>query len=391
MRILLAGGGSGGHVTPLRAVGESLKNSSKEPLEITVMTDSGFFSETQAVFSDNPEVILKKIFSGKYRRYKSKSLLWHITHLPTLLKNVRDVFLIGVGVIQSVLYFSFHKPDVVFCKGGFVCVPVGLVANWFKVPLIIHDSDTRPGLTNRILSRWARAIGTGMPTEFYPYPKALMKYTGIPVNTAYQPVSAAQQRVHKESLQLNPAQPLVLFTGGGNGAVTLNAQASSAAPQLLAAGISIMHLAGKGKASPVIRSRDKLPEDQQKSWKIEEFAPMVPRLLAADVVVSRTSASTLQECANAQKTVIGIASPHLDDQKMNAEFFASKKALISLDETKLSSDGSDLADEVIAAVRNAKESAHYAQVINREFAKPAAAVELAQMILNSTKANSSNK
>lgn len=66
---------------------------------------------------------------------------------------------------------------------------------------------------------------------------------------------------------------------------------------------------------------------------------MAPRLLAADLVVCRTSATTVQECANAEKVVIGIASQHLDDQKQNAEFFASHNAITALDERDFSSDG----------------------------------------------------
>jgi UDP-N-acetylglucosamine--N-acetylmuramyl-(pentapeptide) pyrophosphoryl-undecaprenol N-acetylglucosamine transferase len=391
MRILLAGGGSGGHVTPLKAVSESLRQLSKDPVEITVLTNNGFYSETKAIFADDTNITLKKIFSGKYRRYKSKSFLWHIAHLPTLLKNIRDVFLLGLGLVQSVWYFLAHKPDLVFCKGGFVCVPIGLTARLFKVPLIIHDSDTRPGLTNRILSRWAAKICTGMPAEFYPYPKDRMVYTGIPVNTQYHPISKSRQRTYKESLQLNPDLPMILFTGGGNGAVSLNKQVAAAAPVLLSAGFSIVQLAGKGKTGDVVQARSVLPDYLQKNWQIEEFAAMVPRLLAADIVVARTSASTLQECANTEKTVIGIASPHLDDQKMNAEFFASKNTILSLDETTLSADGYELAEAAMQLAKNSHTAAEYADKLHKEFAKPAAADELAAIILGQNHAHSSNK
>lgn len=381
MKIFLVGGGSGGHVTPLRAINESLKRLSKEDHDVTVITDRGFYSETTSIFKDDSSVQIKKIYCGKYRRYKSKSFLWHIAHLPTLLKNIRDVFLLGIGFLQSVIYFLTHKPDVVFCKGGFVCIPIGLATKLFSVPLIIHDSDTRPGLTNRILARWAIKIGTGMPTTFYPYPKKLMVYTGIPVNTEYQAITKRQQSDFKEALQLDVNRPLLLVTGGGNGASSLNQQVVSAAPALLDAGFSIVHLVGNGKANSVINARAQLSSLRSEQWQIEEFAEMVPRLLAADIVVSRTSASTLQECANAKKMVIGIASPYLEDQKMNAEYFASKEAIISLDETMLSSDGSDLFTVITELKNSAHTTAKYAENLHTYFAKPAAADTLAQMIL----------
>lgn len=381
MKILLAGGGSGGHVTPLKAISDSLNQASQEQLQITVVTDRRFYTETTAVFADDQTVILKKIFSGKYRRYKSKHLFWHLTHLPTLLKNLRDILLLLVGVLQSAWYFLIHKPDVVFCKGGFVCVPIGLAARLFKVPLIIHDSDTRPGLTNRILARWAAKIATGMPASFYPYPKNRMVYTGIPVNTAYQPITQQQQAEYKESLQLQRELPLVLITGGGNGATTLNAHLAVAAPALLDAGFSLVHLVGKGKAGSVLRARSELTLAQQKNWLVEEFAPMLPRLLAADVVVCRTSASTLQECANAKKAVIGIASPHLADQKMNAEFFASKGAISALDETELASGRADLAEVIMRLKDNPQVAAEYAEALYSAFARPKAARTLAKLLL----------
>lgn len=168
-QIILAGGGSGGHVTPLRAIYESLKNQSNEGMHVTVISDRRFFAQTKFLFSNHPEVQLKRIYSGKFRRYNSKSVAWHILHLPTLLKNLRDTALIVLGILQTILMFVWNKPDAVFCKGGYVCVPIGIAARIFGIPLIIHDSDTHPGLTNRLLSRWALKIGTGMPKEFYSY------------------------------------------------------------------------------------------------------------------------------------------------------------------------------------------------------------------------------
>ncbi len=380
MRVLLVGGGSGGHVTPLKAIAEVLRSEATDA-QITVVTDRGFYAETEAIFAGDTDIRLRRIFSGKYRRYSNKSFLWHIVHLPTLLKNIRDVVLLGIGFMQAVGYFLLHRPDVVFCKGGFVCVPVGIVAQLFRVPIIIHDSDTRPGLTNRILAKYARVIATGMPAGFYPYDPQKMAYTGIPVSAQYQPVSQKEKEEHKTSVGFDPARPLLLVTGGGNGSTPLNTQLQMIAGQLISAGWCIMQLAGRGKIEPVQRVRSKLPQSQQKHWQILEFAPMPPRLLGADVVVCRTSASTIQECANSQKTVIGIASPSLEDQKMNADFFASKKALVSLDETKLSPDGLDLLAVVTDLHANLKLAQEYAHALHRQFAKPEAAQELAQLIL----------
>lgn len=375
MRIVLAGGGSGGHVTPLKAIYDVLRQE-QPSAEVIVMTDTGFRGRTTEIFAED-QVTVRTVLSGKYRRYHSKSLLWHLTHIPTLLANLRDLFLLGFGTLQMIVRFLLQRPDVVFCKGGFACVPVGIAARLYRVPLIIHDSDTRPGLTNRILSRWAHTIATGMPPEFYPYPKQKVIYTGIPVKAAFRPVGTRQQEEYKKELGLAPQRRLLLVTGGGNGSLPVNIKLSQGAQQLLEDDWSIVLLAGHGKAKTALSARAGLPKKLQQQWQIEEFADMTPRLLAADVIVARSSASTIQECANAQKTVVGIPSPHLDDQKQNADFFERESAIIALDETALSDDGKDF----VAAVERAALNTALATQLHTKFAKPSASQEIARLIV----------
>ena len=89
------------------------------------------------------------------------------------------MFFVGCGFVQSLVKLLIWRPDVVFTKGGFVCLPVGLSAKILGIPLVIHDSDAHPGLTNRILAKWAKSIGTGAPLKHYPYPAAITRYVGI--------------------------------------------------------------------------------------------------------------------------------------------------------------------------------------------------------------------
>lgn len=381
MRILLVGGGSGGHVTPLSAVAnELLKNDRSH--RITVVTNKRFLTETRHIFSTQPNIKIKSIFAGKLRRYHGKSVLWHLTHLPTVLLNIRDVAYSLIGTLQSAVLLMSQRPDVVFCKGGYVCIPVGYMAHILRIPIIIHDSDTRPGLTNRILSKWAKLIGTGMPTSFYPYETAKMRYIGMPVNENFTPINASRQSDYKNELGFAADQKVLLVTGGGNGAESLNALVSEAAGELISDGWGIVHLAGRGKADSLRQKKQTMSKNDQKSWQIEEFIDMVPCMLAADVIVARTSASTLQEAANAKKTIIGIPSPYLKDQQLNAAFFSSKDAIVSLDETSLSP--SELYHMVVSlgpqSARSKKLAEQLAERLHSQFAKPNAARELAAMI-----------
>lgn len=379
MKIVLAGGGSGGHVTPLKAISEQLLIQNSHA-QLIIITDRGFYGRTKQIFSQTSQTKVKKIFAGKIRRYHGKSVFWHITHLPTIFKNIRDVFYLLVGGLQSIWLLATIKPDVVFCKGGFVCVPIGYAAKLLKIKLIIHDSDTKPGLTNRLLSKFSDAIATGMPLKFYPYDKSITTYIGMPVNASYKPVTKSQQDIIKKDLGFEPGQPILLLTGGGNGSVNLNKILSDGAGELLSSGWGIIHLVGKGKAEEVLKVKETLAKDMQQDWQVEEFTDMVPRLLAADIVVCRTSASTLQECANAKKTVIGVASPNLSDQIMNAEYFSSKNSIISLKEQGLFSGQVSLAK--VVKDTNIKDT-KLAENLHKIFAKPGAAKELARIILNS--------
>jgi UDP-N-acetylglucosamine--N-acetylmuramyl-(pentapeptide) pyrophosphoryl-undecaprenol N-acetylglucosamine transferase len=382
MRVLMAGGGSGGHVTPLRAIVQSLRTANMGAVEISVISDRAFYGQTKFLFKDTPDVTLKKIYSGKFRRYNSKSLLWHLTHWPTVFKNLRDIILIALGIAQSIVHFIFNKPDVVFCKGGYVCVPVGIAARIFRVPLIIHDSDTHPGLTNRFLSRWAVKIGTGMPAKYYQYPADKMVYSGIPVQKDFKPTSQKDQESARRKLNLAPTRPTVLVTGGGTGAKELNNALSYVAQELIEQGWQIILVTGKGKAAQVAKRRASLKADLQKAWLIEEFAEMLPLVNAADVIITRAGATAMQEFANAQKAVIVVPNPYLTGghQLKNAAMFKENDAALVLQEIDVKEKPELLVQTLNALLEDTKRADVLAQNLYKKFAKPHAADEIAAIV-----------
>lgn len=383
MRILLVGGGSGGHVTPLRAISQSIKRQSDKPHDITLITDRKFYPQTKQLFIDDSSVRLKKIYSGKFRRYHGHSFAWHILHLPTLLLNIRDVFLLGVGFMQSFWFFVFHKPDVVFCKGGFTCVPVGLVARLFRVPLFIHDSDTVAGLTNRILARFASKILTGMPVKYYSYNKDILSYVGIPVNKKYTPITTRQKQSAKKRLGIKGDQPVMLITGGGTGARVLNDVISSQAEVILEAGWRIVLITGKGKAESAIKHRETLAKKLQNNWQIEEFTELLPFVEVADIVVSRAGATAMQEFANAKKAVVIVPSPYLTGghQLKNADMYADKQAAIVFDEIELQKSANSLSEFILKSQDDLASLELMAERLYEEFAKPDASDGIAEQLL----------
>ena len=113
--------------------------------------------------SYDESINVSKISAGKFRRYNHLNFWQHLMIPSIVFPNIRDLFLIIAGFFQSFFKLIFWRPDVIFIKGGYVCLPVGVAAHLLRIPFVIHDSDAHPGLTNRILSKYATKIATGAP------------------------------------------------------------------------------------------------------------------------------------------------------------------------------------------------------------------------------------
>ena len=382
----MVGGGSGGHVTPLKAVAKEITKTLPRA-QVEVITDRRFFNDAKKIFTDMPDIHLKKIFSGKLRRYNGKTFLWHMTHFPTLFKNIADIFKLGLGLVQSFIYLLVNRPDVVFAKGGSVSVPIGVMAHLLRIPLVIHDSDTHPGLASRILSRWAQAIATGMPTKYYDYPKEKTVYTGIPVADEYQVVSKKLQHELKHKIGFESSDPLLLITGGGTGASTLNSILGRVGEGLLERGWQIIQVTGRGKSAEVLDVRNALSQLKQKRWQIAEFVDLTAYVLAADIIISRTGATAMQEFANAKKIVITIPSRFLagGHQLKNAKMFEDSKAAIVLDEQQLEAEPEVLISTIESLSEDSDKAKRCADRLFHDFARPQAASDLAATIVRVAK------
>ena len=208
MRILCAGGGSGGHVTPVVVVINEIVKQVQDA-EVMFVCDKAFELQAKGIMEKNAAIPVKTkvIVAGKLRRYKHLSFWQHFTVPGLITSNLFDLLKVGWGTLQSVVIFAAFKPDVVFAKGGYVCLPVGIAAKIFSIPLVIHDSDARPGMTNKILSRWAVKIGTGAPLENYTYPHDRSEYVGVPIAEAFTPYSEEKVAAAKLALGFETSRP----------------------------------------------------------------------------------------------------------------------------------------------------------------------------------------
>lgn len=376
----MVGGGSGGHVTPVAAVCNELKKAHPDA-EVRFWCDQKFYQQAFATMvAVDGHIKVEPIVAGKLRRYHRLSVTRQLLQFRTIVwPNIVDGFKLVIGFAQSIWKLLMWRPDVVFSKGGFVCLPVGIAASLLRIPLVIHDSDAHPGLTSRILSRWAKVIATGAPLKYYSYPKDRSHYVGIPVAATAKPYSAAKQRETKEELGFSQHEPLIVITGGGLGATTINNAFVKVADDLLGFS-SVALVAGKANVdelSTTIGKRDKL-----QLYGYVASDTMQKLLGAADIVVSRAGATTLLELAALAKPSIIVPNENLTGghQLKNAAVYKQAKAIVVLEDARLKAEPLSLVDAINATLLN-KDTMKRLSTNIREFAKPDASKDMMKLII----------
>lgn len=293
------------------------------------------------------------------------------------------MFLVGAGLVQSMAKLLVWRPDVIFTKGGFVCLPVGIAAKLLGIPLVIHDSDVHPGLTNRILAKFATAIATGAELENYPYPRSISRFIGVPIGEQFRPISGDKQADLKQSLGFSPRRPLVVVTGGGLGAENINQAVAKCLDKLLAI-TNVVLIAGADRYDEM---RALTPQADDR-FQLHAFISknMVDYLGAADIVVTRAGATTILELAALAKPSILIPNPYLSagHQLKNAADLAAHDAVEVINEFELDANPQLLVDTITAIITNKARLAQLSKNFH-SLAKPHAARDMAGIILSAAK------
>ena len=319
------------------------------------------------------------ISTGKFRRYMDMALWKQVLHPDIGGRNLVDMFKVAGGVAQSIRLMRRVKPNAVFAKGGYVSLPIGYAAHLLRIPLIIHDSDARPGLTNRVLSRWASRIATGTPVTNYRYNAELSQHTGVPIDAAFYPYSPEEQKAAKKALGLSVDSPLVAVAGPSLGAKDISNAMVEIAPDLKKKGISVFHVTGK-KAFEDIKS--KISENSHYKLVPFVYEGLASVFGAADVVVTRASATALQELAASAKPVIAVPNASLGDQLENAKKYAADGAATVIFDEDLESNPRVLLDKIVEITTDKKMSDSLSSKIFT-YAKRDAAEQVAKLIWES--------
>lgn len=336
--IILVGGGSGGHLTPLLSVAEAIK-SRDATARIVFMGQKGENLHEVMAKDVIDETVL--ISAGKFRRYHGESFLQHVLDVKTIALNVRDLFRFLHGLWDSWSILRKYKPTVIFLKGGFVSVPVGVVARFQKVPYITHDSDAIPGLANRLTAKHAKYNLTALPSELYPYNPNKTKQVGIPLQSTFKRVTDTVSDTAKNELGYKKTDRIIISVGGGLGAQKINKALTASARQILTdPSMNIIHITGKKLFAETKESYEsQLDSEEMNRIKLIDFTTELYKYSeAADIVITRAGATNLAEFGVQAKTCIVVPAPHLTggQQLHNAEVLKKTNAAVILDESSLS-------------------------------------------------------
>jgi UDP-N-acetylglucosamine--N-acetylmuramyl-(pentapeptide) pyrophosphoryl-undecaprenol N-acetylglucosamine transferase len=351
MKILLSGGGSGGHITPLLAVAHELKKAHPECRIIYIGERGGKFAHLAEENDAIDEV--RTILAGKFRRYHGESWAKRLLDVKTNVLNLRDFFLFLCGSLQSLLLVRRLKPNVIFLKGGFVGVPIGLAAAFWHVPFVTHDSDATAGLANRIVGQWAAYHATALPETFYAYPKERTRYVGVLIGDAFQAITPELQAQYKAQLGMSGQNRMLLVTGGSLGAKRLNESFQAVAPKLLEdfSDLVVVHQVGKNGTGVYEEF------SHQRLVVLPFLKDMHHYTGAADVVVARAGANTLAELGVQGKAVIVVPNAELagGHQLKNAEKLAEEGAVVVVHEKNKKKDAVQLDKAIRSLLKDSKQ------------------------------------
>lgn len=336
---------------------------------------------------------MRRIPAGKFHRYAGWNFKDYFVHLDITLKDLIFGNIVGFFGFIGGLFTAFFRlikkssrPNVIFLKGGYVCLPVGLIARLFRIPYVIHESDTVAGLANRLLMRGAKKVAFGMPLSeemLEKHPNYV--WTGIPVSPEFKPVGPAKQLSLKKAFSFNSEKPLVVITGGSQGSENLNEATRQILPELLEF-TSVGLVAGRKHYEDMVdlkKYENWEKANLESNFRMWEFNTTMNELMgAADVVVSRAGATTIAEMAALKKATILVPFERLPGghQVKNAERLEVAHAALVVKDADMMATPSKLLEEIRHLVKSPRLRADMADRLARE-ARSDAARRLAEIIL----------
>ena len=298
-RIVISGGGTGGHLYPGLAVAEEFTRRGNEVLYV----GSARGLEAEVVPREGLPFLAvpsRGIAGSPWRK-------------------VLALLSLGFGSIKAIAKLSNWKPDLVVGTGGFVCVPPVVAARVLGIPVVILEQNAVPGRATLLLSRFAKAVCLSFEETARSFPACRTVWTGNPIRGTIATIDKAAAR---QALGLDPGRPTLLVAGASQGAASINEAVLSALPHWKAMGWNIVHLTGRNHLARVkAKSEGLLSDGDALSYTPLGFSQDMGTLYsAADLVVSRAGATTIAEMTCLGLPAILVPYPYAGGhQKENAK------------------------------------------------------------------------
>jgi UDP-N-acetylglucosamine--N-acetylmuramyl-(pentapeptide) pyrophosphoryl-undecaprenol N-acetylglucosamine transferase len=365
MRIVLTGGGTGGHIFPIIAVAKEIRELASESadLEFLFLGPNG---ELEKEAMEKEMIPAKKILSGKLRRYFSFSY-------------ISDPFKLPIGIVQSLWQLLVFMPDAVFSKGGYAGVPVVIAAWIYRIPIVIHESDIMPGLANQFAGKLAKRVLVSFPGAANFFSPEKVEIAGNPIR---EELTKGSKEEAKKIFGLQEGRKIILVMGGSQGARVINESILRILPKLVK-NFEVIHLTGGSEYENVIqeagRAGIKVGHSGYHPYPFlrEEMAQA---LAVADLVISRAGANAVSEIAANGKSaiIIPIKSSANNHQELNAYALQEAGAAVVLEQDNL---GENIFLEKIEEVMNNGELQFELSERIKKFYNPDAAEKIAGEII----------
>ncbi len=337
-KIVLTGGGTAGHVTPNIALIKGLVNSGYEVHYIGQRNSI----EERLITS------LDKTYKVKYHRISAGKLRRNIT-VKTVVRNFTDMFKVVIGLVEARGLIATIEPSVIFSKGGYVAVPVVLAGKMANVPVVVHESDYTPGLTNKISLPLAENICVSFTETATLLEKSMKKrpvVTGTPIRKNI--LDGDKMNGRKLCGFKKNGKPKVLVMGGSQGAKSINEKIHELVEDGRLDDFNIIHLVGKNNIDFSIKRDNYIQFEYLNNELADIYA-------YADLVISRAGANTIFELLELAKPHVLIPLPKgvsRGDQIDNANSFRRAGYSVVLEEEDITNE--KLVDALIDLRRNSE-------------------------------------
>jgi len=328
MKVVFAGGGTGGHIYPIIAITREIRKAyaGKKKLRFYYI---GPKEESTLALLSQEGIRVKFIFAGKIRRYFG---------IKSSIQNFLDAFRTFIGIFQAFRYLFVLAPDLVFSKGGYGSFPAAFAGRILRIPIFLHESDIAPGLANRTLGKFSAEVFVSYPnTENVNVSK--MFVVGNP--TRKELLEATTENAHK-LFKITSEKPIILILGGSQGAQRINNLILNILSQLLE-NFEIIHQTGPKNFKEV-----KAEAEVMMDKKLKKFYHPVPSLDEKELkhaykicnfIISRAGSGIIFEIAAVSKPSILIPIPKSaqSHQVKNAYAYSKNGACMVIEEANLTS------------------------------------------------------